>query len=111
MRKVFIICSLLLSSCITKPPAPTEEDSEASLTEELGKSCQTDFGEVPSRGSFYAYEEPNVALGLTCKSELRTCIDGKLTGTYSFVSCFEGAPIQNEGDMSVVIPDTDSAEQ
>ena len=95
--------AFVLCSCVT-PVKVTDSAADPDLVDELGASCMTEFGEVPGGGSYVAYKEPFVASGQTCESEVRVCTQGKLSGQYTFISCFEGAPIGLEESTSVVIP-------
>lgn len=103
---LLVISFLSLSGCVLLGETKSQErDLDSETVVEMGKACLTDFGDVPSGGSFVAYLEPQVPTGQTCQSEVRVCQDGKLSGSYAFVSCFEGQPFfGNEGDVPVVLP-------
>lgn len=99
----FAFLTLALCSCVT-PVKVEDHSADPDLVDELGASCMTEFGEVPGGGSYVAYKEPFVPSGQTCESEVRVCSQGKLTGQYAYISCFEGAPIGMDESTSVVIP-------
>ncbi len=112
MNKWILLAFCFLPACalLSKDTDIKNADAEE-LVVELGQSCETDFGEVPSGGSFVAYKEPQVPSGQSCVSETRVCKSGKVSGSYLFISCFEGNPVfGNEGDVPVVLPEASEAE-
>ncbi len=56
--------------------------------------CEFDGKPLASGKSVVAYETSSVAVGLTCNQELRTCDNGKLSGTYTYSACQATPPIQ-----------------
>ncbi len=73
----------LQNYCNCKNP-PTGANSG---TGSSGKSCLFNGLSVPSGTSFLAYQSANVAYGLSCISQQRTCSNGSLNGSFNFVSC------------------------
>lgn len=57
------------------------------------QSCVFNGQVVPSGASVTAYQSPTVPSGQTCASQLRTCLNGALSGTYTFATCSLPQPI------------------
>lgn len=55
-------------------------------------SCLFNGQTIASAGVVTAYQSSTVATGHTCVSEVRTCKDGSLSGSYSFGSCVVNGP-------------------
>jgi hypothetical protein len=53
-------------------------------------SCAFNGQSIASGTSVTAYQSASVASGGTCSSQQRTCINGTLSGTYTFASCTVG---------------------
>ncbi len=51
--------------------------------------------------SFTAYEQTTVAASAICKSELRTCLNGAITGSYQFLTCSNDSGACNLGGVTV----------
>lgn len=51
------------------------------------KDCVYNGGSIPHGGSFTAYQSASVAYNRTCQSEVRTCSDGVISGTFTASSC------------------------
>ncbi|MFP5518472.1 MAG: hypothetical protein ACLGGX_01110 [Bdellovibrionia bacterium] len=96
----------LFSGCMSAPPPKenprheldTEPDNnkiprEANINSAEMSGCQSEFGYVPEGGGFNAYRYSAVPKGKSCTSEFRRCKNGKLTGSYQFLSCIESADI------------------
>jgi hypothetical protein len=45
---------------------------------------------IGSGGSVVAYERSNVEPGEKCKSQVRSCVNGQLSGSFAFASCVAG---------------------
>ena len=78
-------------------------------------SCSFDTSSIPGYGNtITAYLESNPAFSVGCESEIRSCSDGVLTGSYLHpnctvqdpASCFlDGQPIQHQGSITAYAVD------
>lgn len=50
-------------------------------------SCTFNGNTIPSGNSVTAYQTPLVTFPATCQSQIRTCTDGTLSGSYAYPSC------------------------
>lgn len=50
-------------------------------------SCQWNGQNVPAGNSVIAYQAASVSAGSQCTSEVRTCLNGNLQGSYQYASC------------------------
>jgi hypothetical protein len=66
--------------------------SYATCTMEAPASCLFNGQTIPSGQSISAYQNSSVAYGLSCSMETRTCLNGVLSGNFSFGSCAVSAP-------------------
>ncbi len=55
-------------------------------------SCMFNSQQVLHGASVPAYQNSTVPFGSTCASEARTCVNGSLSGSYTFAACSVGAP-------------------
>jgi hypothetical protein len=80
-QKVFILFLLLLISC--------KEEQYTLVGERSGEgdSCQLSNQKLSDGDSTEVFRSPYVLTGETCVSEMRTCEDGQLSGSYSYLSC------------------------
>jgi hypothetical protein len=94
-------------SPVSTDPAPTIVDDElgsdpettyggdfTTATTPATASCPFNGITIPSGGSTTAYLASSVPSGSTCTSQLRTCTNGVLSGSYTFSTCtvMSGAP-------------------
>lgn len=108
MKLYALVGVVLVSSGCAFFQTKEVSSSESELVEELGAACETPFGSLPSGGSYVAYSEPHVLSGQSCVDETRVCINGELSGSYQFLSCFEGTMGDDSSEtQSVVIPALD----
>jgi hypothetical protein len=68
------------------PPPPGIEDSEPSTTPSPG-SCSYGFMYIRNGISLTAYKSSLVAYGQACESQVRTCTNGVLSGTFEASYC------------------------
>ena len=74
-----------------------------------GASCNLNGQTIAHAGTVTAWETATVAFGSTCRSQVRTCTNGVLSGTYAVASCSVGAAAtcsfngQNVGSGSQVL--------
>lgn len=66
--------------------------NHASCSLGLPRSCLFNGRSIPHGSSAEAYRDSSVAFGQSCVRETRTCLDGSLSGSYSFASCNIGTP-------------------
>jgi len=59
---------------------------------DLDQGCHFNDTVIPEGGTVTAYNTSSVSFGQTCLSETRTCIDGVLSGSYSYGSCAVNQP-------------------
>lgn len=80
-QNFFILVLLLLISC--------KEEQYTLVDERSGKggSCRLGDQDLRDGDSTEVFQSPYVLTGETCISEMRTCEDGKLGGSYSYFSC------------------------
>ena len=62
---------------------------EPNITDEVvpGRSCLFDGTTIPDGSSVSAFSTESVDFGERCVSEVRSCTDGSLSGSYSFRDC------------------------
>jgi len=79
--KLIFACFLLLISC--------KEEQYTLVGEKAGErdTCQLGSETLGHGDSALAYQSPEVLPGDTCVSEMRTCRDGELSGSYIYSSC------------------------
>ncbi|MDA0288290.1 MAG: hypothetical protein O2885_08630 [Proteobacteria bacterium] len=86
-----------------------------SCSVEGASSCTFNGETIESGSSVTAYQSSIVPYGSTCNNESRTCTNGSLSGTYSFVSCsmspaaicsFNGQPIAHDGVVTAYQSDS-----
>ena len=65
--------------------------TNASCAAGSATSCFFDGQNITSGSSVTAYQSDAVSAGKSCKSQLRTCVNGVLSGTYVYDSCVVGA--------------------
>ncbi len=64
-----------------------------SCNESGPKACLFQGQAIESGGSVVAYERSNVEPGALCKSQVRSCLNGQLSGSFAFASCVKGQPL------------------
>lgn len=119
MRKLTILFLFLaLSACVTGTKKNQDENDdfldnepkntviapEPSIGSEELLGCNTEFGFLPSGMSLNAYAEEVPTQKPTCISETRTCLDGKLTGSFTYLSCMERPDISVTPEVKVISP-------
>lgn len=88
-----------LEKLLSQVETPPKVEAPQSIPEALPK-----FENIPKRacvfndtnlndGRFiFAYESTSVAYGASCRHQIRTCIDGELSGSYTHAACSERSP-------------------
>jgi hypothetical protein len=82
---------------IVKQPASTTTPKvtttkNVSTTSPFPETCQFGKGSVSDKASVTAYLSQSVSYGQTCRSQIRTCNAGKLSGSYIASTCTVQAP-------------------
>jgi hypothetical protein len=76
----------------------------ASCTGPQPKSCSLNGKTIASGSSVTVFAKSSVPYGQTCKSEVRTCTDGRLSGSSTKESCIvEPKPVVQSCEMSKII--------
>ena len=88
------ICSSEIRSCIAGTLSGTYEFTTC---EELdASSCELNGQEISHGENVTAYSSATVPFGCTCTSEIRSCADGNLSGSFTFSACEELAAVSCE---------------
>jgi peptidoglycan hydrolase-like protein with peptidoglycan-binding domain len=77
----------------TTQTSQTTQSTQIQQSQTL-QSCMTPWGAALASGvATTSYQSAAVAFGQSCVSELRTCTDGSLSGSYRYPSCVPAAPL------------------
>lgn len=72
----------------------------ASCTTNLqNKSCLFNGNTIPHLGAVTAYSSATVPVGSTCSSEVRTCSNGNISGTFSNTSCKVQSVVSSSSEL------------
>jgi peptidoglycan hydrolase-like protein with peptidoglycan-binding domain len=98
-------CSVAVANTNTNTSANTNTNTQQNTP----ASCAWNGGAVASGTNVTAYQSASVAYGSQCVSEIRTCTNGTLSGSYANASCsvqaaasctFSGQTIQNGASVT-----------
>ena len=63
-------------------------------------NCSFSGQTISHGGNVTAYQTPSVDYGSTCSSQMRSCSNGNLSGSYAYTSCTVSSAIQSSSDYS-----------
>lgn len=79
-------------SCVNGFLYGSYQYSSCTVTDQQNQSCAFSGQSIPHGTTVTAYESSSVPYNQTCKSQIRTCDNGTLSGSYTTASCTVQAP-------------------